>query len=358
MGRDLEVVRQDLEPWLAAQLGGATDVTLSELRAPGSGAANDTYLGDVEWAEPDGERHRRSVVFRVQPVENQFLDPDVMFQARVLDALAPHLPVPEVLWREAGSEPLGAAFYVMGMVEGSILTEVPSYHEAGWAAELSVEEQARFSENALQALATFHRIEVTSQFEFLRRPGSGTALDRHFEWLQRWYDWAARGRSFDILEAGLAYVLSHRPDDPSEHLVWGDARPGNMIFTDDLSVAAVIDWELAATGPAEIDLGWWLMFEEFLTTGSGATRLPGVPDRAATIARYEELLGRATRDVEYYEILAALQFGIIILRFVDLRVEKGVLPADTKMRTETPLTQILARAIGADAPDVSPDYPG
>ena len=155
-------------------------MTLSELRAPGSGAANDTYLGDVEWAAPDGVRQHRSVVFRVQPVENQFLDPDVMFQARVLDALAPHLPVPEVLWREAGSEPLGAAFYVMGMVEGSILTEVPSYHEAGWATELSVEEQARFSDNALQALATFHRIEVTSEFEFLRRtdrarPSIGTS---------------------------------------------------------------------------------------------------------------------------------------------------------------------------------------
>ena len=50
-----------------------------------------------------------------------------------------------------------------------------------------------------------------------------------------------------------------------------------MCFGDDLSVAALFDWETAGTGPPDIDLGWSLMFERFLCEALGFVRLPVYP---------------------------------------------------------------------------------
>ena len=78
-------------------------------------------------------------------------------------------------------------------------------------------------------------------------------------------------------------------------MVWGDARVGNMCFADDLSVVALFDWETAGTGPPDIDLGWWLMFERFLCEALGFTRLPGVPDDDEFVRRYQEFGGTSHR---------------------------------------------------------------
>ena len=71
--------------------------------------------------------------------------------------------------------------------------------------------------------------------------------------------------------------------DPGEGVVWGDARVGNMCFADDLSVAALFDWEGATTGPPGIDLGWWLMFDRYLCEAQRSQRLDGIPGREQTI---------------------------------------------------------------------------
>ena len=65
-----------------------------------------------------------------------------------------------------------------------------------------------------------------------------------------------------------------------------------MVFADDLSVAAMLDWEGATLGPPEIDVAWWVMFDEFLCEANGLTRLSGVHDRSATLQRYAELAGQ------------------------------------------------------------------
>ena len=36
-------------------------------------------------------------------------------------------------------------------------------------------------------------------------------------------------------------------------LCWGDARIGNVLFSDDRKITAVLDWEMATIGPAEMD---------------------------------------------------------------------------------------------------------
>ncbi len=68
------------------------------------------------------------------------------------------------------------------------------------------------------------------------------------------------------------------------------------MFADDCSVAALVDREGATLGPPEIDVAWWVMFDEYLCEAQGFTRLEGIPDTAGTFARYQQLSGRTLQN--------------------------------------------------------------
>ncbi|HEY6623028.1 MAG TPA: hypothetical protein VIX85_04290, partial [Acidimicrobiales bacterium] len=82
----------------------------------------------------------------------------------------------------------------------------------------------------------------------------------------------------------------------------------------------------ATLGPPGIDLGWWLMFEDFLCEAQGLDRLDGVPDRAGIIARYHELGGADVDDVDWYELVACVVMTLINSRLADLLVAGGQVP--------------------------------
>src|SRR3546814_11998633 len=74
--------------------------------------------------------------------------------------------------------------------------------------------------------------------------------------MEEWYRWAAKGRTMPITDAALAYVLDNRPSEAGVSVLWGDPTPSNTMFRPDGTVAALVDWELAALGPPEIVLEW------------------------------------------------------------------------------------------------------
>jgi aminoglycoside phosphotransferase (APT) family kinase protein len=97
-----------------------------------------------------------------------------------------------------------------------------------------------------------------------------------------------------------------------------------MCFGDDLSVVALFDWETASTGPPDIDVGWWLMFERFLCEALGFTRLPGVPDDDEFVRRYLQFGGTLTGDIAYYQLVAAFVLSLINNRLARLLVRDGL----------------------------------
>ena len=111
-------------------------------------------------------------------------------------------------------------------------------------------------------------------------------------------------------------------------LLWGDPRVGNMIFAEDHTVAAALDWETAMIGPAARDVAHWLFFDEFQTDAVGIERLPGWPDRATTIARYESLSGRHLGDLEFFDVMESLFMATTLIRQADARVARGLAPPD------------------------------
>ncbi len=356
--RDRTEAATALKRWLADAVGDPR-ADIVDLRFPNEGASGDIILARALWHDEAGE-HDRSIVCRVQAkTPLLFLDPDVMKDTRIMSEAGRHgLPVPACHWQVTDSAVLGAPFVVTDFVEGMTPSTVPSYHQAGWVTELSAEQRSLLHRNALDALATVHSVPWREELGFMHESSgvSETGLDRHLAHMERWHNWAAAGRKLGVIDDGLAYVVRERPRDDTLCLNWGDARPGNMIFGSDMSVRAVIDWEMATIGPPEIDVGWWLMFEEWSTEALGVARLSGVPSQAETLAAYEQLTGHAVRDIDYYILLAYLTFALITTRFVALQVEYGGASPSTTMHLGNPFTQMIARMLGLPIPEIAPEY--
>ena len=319
-------IRGQLSSWLAKRMPDGSDVAVSELELAHGGYSNETGYGTATWRDRSGVAHSQRFVIRLQPVgEPVFPEPDVLFQSRVMRAIAAAEgpPVPVVWFEESDESVLGLPFFLMKFVTGRMLKLVPSYHQSGWVADLAAEDRGRLYDGALQSLVRLHQIIPRDSFDFLQKPGSGTALDRYLAAVERWAAWAFDGRDFGPLNEALSYVLKERPRDYTAGVLWGDAHPVNMLFADDLSVAAILDFEIAAVGPPEIDLGWWLSVEELSTSAQRIEPLAGIPGRSGTIERYQQLLGRGVGDMKYYQILGALRFSLSTVRIADRFVRSG-----------------------------------
>lgn len=328
--RDLKETTKSLETWFAARMG--QPATVSELTIPKAGFSNETLLGKLTMGAED-----LHFVVRIEPTGHQlFLEPDALFQSAMMKALASAktVPVPTVLFEEPDPTVLGSPFFVMKRVFGRVPSDTPTWHAGGWTKDLSPLEQGLLYDNGLKAMVALHALDWRQGFGFLERKGSGSALDRHIEHVAQWHQWSSPSLRFnpDIIAAALDYVRSHRPPDAEEVCVtWGDARVGNMIFNDNLSVAALLDWEGASLGPAAMDVAWWLMFEDFFSVEQNTPRLPGVPGPEETLARYRELSGREIPDILYYQVLAGLTFALINSRLADLYISNY--GADPKQAT-------------------------
>ena len=238
-----------------------------------------------------------------------------MFQAAMLAALRRHegTPAPRIWFTESDPSILGAPFFVMERRHGHIPADVPSFHVKGFTPQLTPEQRSHMYDSAIGALVALHAIDWRDGFEFLDGGRAGRAWPAYLEELDRMYEWSAESRRFDadVLDRAYRYLHDHAPQDHDERIVWGDARVGNLMFDDEQDVVAMFDWETASLGPPGIDLGWWLMFEDFLCEAQGVTRLEGIPDRAEIIRRYEMRSGRTIEHIEYYELLACVLMSII-----------------------------------------------
>jgi aminoglycoside phosphotransferase (APT) family kinase protein len=355
--RDPELTRKRLTEWLDERLDHPPDLAVSDVAIPTMGFSSETFYLTATWSE-DGQSRSERLVTRVQPVAYQaLLDPDVMTQYRMMAALDAHsVPVARVRWAEDDPAVLGAPFFVMGHVDGRCPTSVPSYHMGGWVKDLTAVERERMWLSAMDAWTRIPRLNWADGFGFLDTGKGVPGLDRLLSWVERWYGWAMQERARDLTDAALDWVLSNRPTPSSVVVSWGDASACNMIYGDDLAVGAVIDFEMASLAPREVDLGWWLFWDRFMTEGSGVPLLDGFPSRADTIAHYESLVGEKVRDLEYYEVLAALRMATISSKFADMQIEFGLLGKDSTLATNSPVTQILARYLDLPVPDLAPEY--
>jgi aminoglycoside phosphotransferase (APT) family kinase protein len=352
--RDLEKTRALLTEWFRTQLPGARDVEVGPLSGPAAtGFSSDTMLFDLS-TEEDGRPKTRALVCRAEPTGfGVFPSYDVARQYRIMQALAPtEVPVPAMFALERDPSLLGAPFFVMGRIDGRIPTDNPPYHTGGWMTESAPEERASIWNSGLDTLAAIHRQDPAALgIDFLDAPPRGADTVRwQLDFWRRYYDWVAEGRPFPTLEAAWTWLEANRlPATEERSLCWGDSRIGNMIFADGRCVA-VLDWEMATLGPAEMDLAWYLLLDRHHYEGMGAPRLVGLPDRAESIARWEARMGRKAPNVAFWEVFAAWRFGVIMARIGAQMQHYELMPPDSSFARDNTASRLLASMLGLPAP--------
>ncbi|MYW46890.1 phosphotransferase [Streptomyces sp. SID486] len=332
--RDPGELTRRLTAWLATRLPGARAAGVT---VPASnGMSSETLLFDIDHPEPPV----RSCALRLAAdpaAYTVFPEYDMARQYRTMKLVGERtdVPVPRVLWLEEDPGPLGAPFFVMERVAGRVPPDVMPYtYDGSWLHAASDAERAHLEAATVELLARLHDQVPLSEAGFLALPGQGDALRRHVTAQRAYYAWVVDGLARSpLIEAAFDRLERLWPQDPGEPvLTWGDARIGNVVY-DGFEPAAVLDWEMAALAPREVDLAWTIYLHRFfhdLTAGSGQRGLPGFLRRDRVEARYARLTGHTPRDMDFHTLYAALRHAIVMLRIAYRQAYFGevAVPAD------------------------------
>jgi aminoglycoside phosphotransferase (APT) family kinase protein len=331
--RDLDEIASGLKKWASQTMDGP--VRVSDISSPGNGMSSETVLFTMQTSDGTSQEYaaRHAPLPELVPVFREY---DLALQARCMKLARAHtdVPAPDVHWMETDHSWLGGPFLVMPRIHGDAPQDVPPYVFGGWVADAAPEERARMQRNAVSVLARLHMMTPdTVDLSFLDRPHLGSSpLDQQLAHEHSYYEWARDGVSFPVIERAFAWLHEHRPEEVETVFNWGDARIGNMLFRD-FEVVGVLDWEMATYGPREVDLAWMIFLHRFFQDLAGRYGFDGLPtfmSREGVATDYEELSGRTVRNLEWFEVFAALRFAIVSVRTTTRGIAYGTQekPAD------------------------------
>ncbi len=326
--RDATTLPGYLADWLATVLPpGADPVVTLHSGIDANGMSSETIVLDVDWTE-DGQTRHGEYVARVAPAaEDLPVFPHYELQDQY-DAIRivgeqTQVPVPAVRWMEPTGAVLGTPFFLMDRIEGVVPQDVLPYNFGdNWLHDASREDQRRLQDNSVAVLAQLHAIpDAATTFDFLDPARHGhagaTLLERNLARTQAWYQFAVAdiGRS-PLIERGLAWLEANIPQTDEAVLCWGDSRIGNVMYRD-FEPVAVLDWEMAAIGPRELDVSWMAFAHQVFESITGMLAMPGMPHfmhEDDLKAEYERISGVRLGDLRWYHVYNGVQWCIVFMR--------------------------------------------
>ena len=237
---------------------------------------------------------------------------DISREYRVMTALRDSaVPVPRTVCLSAGTDGLGAPFYVMDAVEGRTLrtgadTEV-----------LSLDQRRRLGENLVDTLVALHEIDpARCGLDGWGRPDG--FLTRQLErWRRQWY--AIATRECPEVDKIIAMLGPATPPLRFPGIVHGDYKIDNVLVghQDPTRILAVLDWEMATTGDTLADLGLLVSFWDepgamFNPITAGATAHPGFPSAGEIIGRYADRRGIDPAMIDWYVAFSDLKVAVLL----------------------------------------------
>ncbi len=299
--RDDAALRAGLERWVAAHpdlvpgrpaAAGHVPRITSLMHAQG-GMANETVLIELDGPDP-------GIVVRLPPLEPTFPDYDLEPQAIVQNiAAAAGVPAPAPARVVTDPQWIGGPFLVMPRVPGDVPGPAPLLDR--YVRDAGPALQRVMHDGLMDALAGIHAVpwHGTTLEQVLPGTRLGNAVDRWVAYVA----WSSQGEPLPALAEALEWCALHRPPEQEAVLLWGDVRLGNLVFDPRRRVTAVLDWDLAAIGPREMDLGWYFGLEFMMDALFGA-RPPGFPGSLEALERYERLSGYEVNDLAWHEVFA------------------------------------------------------
>jgi len=176
---------------------------------------------------------------------------------------------------------IGAAFYIMQMVEGRVFWDqtLPAVERA---------ERRPIYESEILTLAKLHSYDPEKiGLGDYGRPGNYFArqVDR---WTKQYR--ASETEKVDEVERLIEFLPKTVPQQDRVSVVHGDYRLDNMIFAADKpQVMAVLDWELSTLGDPLADFTYLLM-QWIMSSGGGRTGLVGADLTALNIPTLEQAI--------------------------------------------------------------------
>jgi aminoglycoside phosphotransferase (APT) family kinase protein len=336
--RDADELRARLDTWFAGRPEIGTRPSIDGFERPETnGMSSETLLFQASWDPPSGgDRVTGRFVARLCPDTGAypvFPTYDMGKQARVMRLVGSRseAPVPAVRWDEPSDGPLGAPFFVMDRVDGRVPPDVMPYtFDGSWLTDATREQRAALQARAVATLSAIHGVAGgTPETAFLELDAPGdTPLRRHFANERAYYEWVRQGHTYSVIERAFDWLEAHWPESAEAAdavVLWGDARIGNMLF-DGFEPAAVLDWEMTAVGPREIDLGWFIFLHRFFEDLASELGMAGLPDfleRHEVAAQYAAASGHEPRDLDWFITYAALRHGSVMARVLSRSVAFG-----------------------------------
>ncbi|EXG82902.1 phosphotransferase family protein [Cryptosporangium arvum] len=248
---------------------------------------------------------------------------DVGREHRVIRALEPTaVPVPHSFGLCGDATVLGAPFYVMDLVPGTVVAG----HDDG--AAYPADARGPACRDLVGVLAAIHDVDVDAA----GLGELGRRADYSARQLRRWKRQfhAASTRELPLVDEVHDRLVSAIPPQRRTGLVHGDYRPGNVLLAADGRVNAVLDWELATLGDTMADLGWLTATwrepgEEELIESPAAN--PGFWSRADLIAEYHRATRYDVSDIAWYQAFALWKLACIA-EGVYARYRAGVMGVD------------------------------
>jgi len=322
-----------LEAWLAGHLSddqgdspADEPAELAEVDLIAGGRSNLTYRLAIS-----GPSGRRLIVLRRPPLGHVLPTAhDMSREFRVHAALTgTAVPVARPLAFCEDADVIGAPFYVMEYVQGSVIRTRQD------TTGLTPEQGRDLSEALADMLAAIHGVDVAATGLASLGRGSGY-LKRQLDRWQRQWDLSATGEVPGYADL-VARLTSALPAEGETTLVHGDYRLDNVLvqLAPRPRIAAVVDWEMATLGDPLADLGltlvyWtdpgeegWLSPEQLApaaakapqatrSLGTDATASPGFLSRAEFAAGYAERTGRDISRIGYYVAFGYFKLAAVL----------------------------------------------
>ncbi|MEO6125119.1 MAG: phosphotransferase family protein [Ilumatobacteraceae bacterium] len=253
----------------------------------------------------------RSFVLRRPPTGHVLATAhDMEREFRIITAVGQTtVPVPRTLGVCADVEVNDAPFYVMELVEGTVLDSVDK------AALLAYELRIGASEHIVDVLADLHAVDVDAVGlgNLAKREGY---IERQVRrWSTQWDN--SKTRELASVDEVARHLSARIPEQQGVAIAHGDFRFGNCLT--DVStgrIAAVLDWELCTLGDPLADLGYlgvyWSDGDDAAALRSNdPTGAAGFLSYRDVVERYAARTGRDVSNVGYYVAFSCWRLAVI-----------------------------------------------
>lgn len=259
---------------------------------------------NLTYALTDG---RRDWVLRRPPLGHVLASAhDMGREYRVMAGLGGSpVPVPHMVTHCTDTNVIGAEFYVMAFVEGTIYRTPEQLS--------SIADPGRLVDHLVEALVALHAVNADDVgLAELGRP-VGYAERQVRTWMRQLA--ASRSRDLPELDRLAERLAEDVPVNPRQAIVHGDYRLDNVVVAADLSIAAVLDWEMSTLGDPLTDVAsmavWW---DGLRGLDSPVAAVPGEHvdvDSTALVTRYAELSGADLSRMSWYLAFAYFKLAAI-----------------------------------------------